>query len=279
MSQVQIFLPITDNRLLITVLNSGRTYTLTDCKGDSTRYYQLVKELADRFLSVISDEAVLREKIRTASTWKGVLRTFSRRERHVRKILQDLNKTLIPFLSGVDDHLRSISLADRLDGTLRTSKDQYLLYMLEIELTNRINHGSFSTAPWRMALIAHCLRDFREGCRSQPGDIEDRCKHCDLDCYVNMGSELLERYQIHPYVSVSMDHRGLFRHLKYDHPEMGVLGIACVPELVMGMRLCEGLDIPAVGVPLDANRCARWLGECLETTFNLEELERLIKNQ
>jgi hypothetical protein len=254
----------------------GRTYTLTDSKGDSTLYYQLVRELADRFLDIIPDETILREKIRTATTWKGFLRTFSQRKRHVRKILQELDKVLTPFLSDVDEHLRTLSLADRLDRTIRTSREQYLFYMLEIELTNRINSEGFSKAPWRMALIAHCLRDFRKGCQSRRGVIEDQCTGCDMDCYVNMGSELLERYQIHPYISVSMDHRKLFTHLKDDHPGMGVLGIACVPELVMGMRLCESLNVPAVGVPLDANRCSRWLEECLETTYSLKELERLI---
>ena len=74
-----------------------------------------------------------------------------------------------------------------------------------------------------------------------------------------------------------MEHRSLFKKLRVRHPDMGVLGIACIPELVSGLRLCEELKIPAVGVPLDANRCSRWLGESLETTFNLEELERLIK--
>jgi len=259
-------------------LSSGRTYTLTDSNGESTRYFQLVRDLADRFLDIIPDETVLREGIRNASTWKGVLNTFSRRERHVRKMLPDLASSLAPFLSGVEEHLRTLSLGDRFDRTMRTTRDQYLFFMLEIELTNRINREGFLKAPWRMALIAHCLRDFREGCRSTRGDIEDQCTHCDLDCYVNMGSELLERHQIHPYISVSMDQKNLFAELKDDHPEMGVLGIACVPELVMGMRLCEELNVPAVGVPLDANRCSRWLGECLETTFNLGELERLIKN-
>lgn len=258
-------------------MNPGRTYTLTDRNGDSTHYYQLVSELAGRFLDIIPDEAALREKIRTLSTWKGALSIFPRRERSVRKILQDLDDTLTPFLTDVEEHLRTLSLSDRFDRTIRTSREQYFLYMLEIELTNRINRESFSKAPWRMALIAHCLRDFREGCQSRRGDIEDQCTHCDLDCYVNMGSKLLERYQVHPYISVSMDHRRLFTRLKDDHPEMGVLGIACVPELVMGMRLCESLSIPAIGVPLDANRCSRWLEECLETTFNLGELERLIK--
>ena len=257
----------------------GRTYTLTDHKGDSTRYHNLVRDLADRILEVEPGETALREKIRNASTWIGVLKPSPGSWRRVRKILQDLDGALTPFLDGIDEHLRSLSVSDRFDPTIRTGRKQYLLYMLEIELTNRINRESFFKAPWRMALIAHCLRDFREHCRSKPGDMEDECTHCDPGCYVNTGSELLKRYHVHPYISVSMDHRRLFKQLKVTHPDMGVLGIACVPELVMGMRLCEGLDIPAVGVPLDANRCSRWLGECKETTYNLEELERLIKDQ
>jgi hypothetical protein len=263
--------------VLNTVLNPGRTYTLTDNKGDSSAYYQLVRELADSFLDIIPSEVALREMIRNASTWKDVLRILSRRGRHVRKILRDLDNVLAPFLTGVNEHLRTLSLADRLDRTMRTSREQYLIYMLEIELTNRINREKFSKAPWRMALIAHCLRDFKKGCQSIGGDIEDQCTGCDLDCYVNMGSELLKEHQIHPYISVSMDHQQLFRHLKEDHPDMGVIGIACIPELVAGMRLCEGFDIPAIGVPLDANRCSRWFGECLETTFNIQEMEKLIK--
>ena len=234
-------------------------------------------ELADRSLKTVPDACALREKVRKASTWKGALRPFHRGGDPVRKILRELDIKLTPFLPGVGEHLHNLSLADRLDRTIRTSKVQYLLYMLEIELTNRINQGEFSSSSWQMALIAHCLRDFRSDCRSENGDVESVCTGCCPDCYVNLGSELLKRYRIHPYISVSMEHRSLFKKLRVRHPDMGVLGIACIPELVSGLRLCEELKIPAVGVPLDANRCSRWLGESLETTFNLEELERLIK--
>jgi hypothetical protein len=258
-------------------LLSGRTYTLTDNSGDASRYYQIVREQVERLLQIVPGETELRDRIRAASGWKGLWRRFSRRERYFRKALEDLDRALSPFLCGVDDHLRSLSLADRFDPTLRTSRERYVLSMLEIDLTNRINRERFLSAPWRMALIAHCLRDFRVGCRSRRQDIEEQCTGCDPDCYINMGSEFLNRYRIKPCISVSMDHRRLFAQLKDDHPGLGVLGIACVPELVVGMRLCEAMGIPVVGVPLDANRCSRWLGECLETTFSLEELERLIK--
>jgi hypothetical protein len=36
------------------------------------------------------------------------------------------------------------------------------------------------------------------------------------------------------------------------------------------------LGIPPLGIPLDANRCARWMNKAHETSFNLGELERLI---
>jgi hypothetical protein len=45
----------------------------------------------------------------------------------------------------------------------------------------------------------------------------------------------------------------------------------------MGMRLCLSLGIPAVGIPLDANRCARWMSQAHETSYNFEQLEELLR--
>jgi len=73
-----------------------------------------------------------------------------------------------------------------------------------------------------------------------------------------------------------MDLERLFKEIKAEHHSVGALGIACVPELVAGMRLCIKLGIPAVGIPLDANRCARWMNKTSESSFNLRELEELI---
>jgi hypothetical protein len=56
----------------------------------------------------------------------------------------------------------------------------------------------------------------------------------------------------------------------------GVLGIACIPELVWGMRRCGRYGIPVVGIPLDANRCIRWMGSFNANSVNLEQLEKLV---
>jgi len=258
-------------------LFTGGSYSLRTSTGSSSVYYRLVGDLADRLRETVSDENSLREEVRRASTWRGLFEKLLPGRVSARRILRELDGVLGPFLSDLKEHLHSITLAERMDRTLRTERDQYLLFMLEIELTNRINNRGFEKAPWRMALLAHCLKDFKDTCVSRPAEVEEKCMGCSAECCINLGTQLLARYGIHTYISVSMDLRRVLGKLKVDHPQMGAVGIACIPELVMGMRLCEKMDIPVVGVPLDANRCARWVGKCLETTFNLEELERLIK--
>ena len=57
---------------------------------------------------------------------------------------------------------------------------------------------------------------------------------------------------------------------------IGILGIACIPELVWGMRMCMRLGNPVVGMPLDANRCVRWMGKFHENSVNLEKLNDLL---
>jgi hypothetical protein len=42
------------------------------------------------------------------------------------------------------------------------------------------------------------------------------------------------------------------------------------------MRNCRKINIPVVGIPLNANRCVRWFGEFLPNSVDLVELERLV---
>jgi hypothetical protein len=57
----------------------------------------------------------------------------------------------------------------------------------------------------------------------------------------------------------------------------GVLGIACIPELTMGMRNSRKNNIPVVGIPLNANRCVRWFGEFFPNNIDIAEIENLVK--
>lgn len=192
-------------------------------------------------------------------------------------IRKTLHEALHPYTTGVKEHLKSIPLSQRFDRTIGTKEEGYHLYMLEIELVNRIYREAFRKSGFKFALLPHCLRDFRPRCASASGDIEQVCMGCTDDCFINLGSVLLKKYGIHPYISITIDQEKLLRRLKAEHPDIGALGVACIPELARGMRLCMRLGIPAVGIPLNANRCGRWMKQAHETSFSLEELEELLR--
>jgi hypothetical protein len=258
---------------------TGKTYTLFGDDVSTDRYYSTIRNIADNLLHVCSDKEKLLLHIQGA----GVRRQLFKKSTGIidltliSLIRKNVHETLSAYTSGVEEHLRSLSLSQRVDETLRTKEKQYHLYMLEIELVNRIYKESFKKSEYKFALIPHCLRDFRPSCQSVPGDIEAVCMGCTEECFINLGSLLLKKYGISPYIAVEMDQERLFRKLKAEHPSIGALGVACIPELVRGMRLCIKLDIPPVGIPLNANRCSRWMKITQESSFSLEELEELIK--
>jgi hypothetical protein len=256
----------------------GKTYSLFAEGDDPERYYATIKRLADIFLQRCPGEKRLLDLIQEAEkkNWLRGLKTTKAERQTLRFIQRTLRESLSTYTRKVGEHLQSLPLAKRADSTLTTTEEQYHLYMLEIELVNRIYKEEFQRAAYKFALIAHCLRDYRPECRSEKGDIEAVCQGCTEDCFIRLGSVLLQKYGIDPYISIEIEQEGLFKKLKREHPSIGALGIACIPELARGMRLCIRTGIAPVGIPLNTNRCARWMSQAHETSFNLEELEKLL---
>lgn len=258
---------------------SGKTYSLCLDEQNSARYYKLIRALTDKLLTRCPDEKKLLTHVRNTSAQKSLIRKLSDRvaDKEIASFIwQTLRETLSVYTTRVGQHLKSLPISQRFDPILRTKEEQYHLYMIEIELVNRIYREAFRQSSYKFALIAHCLRDFRPECKAYSGDYETVCRGCTKDCSVHLGSILLKKYDIHPYISITMDLEKLFKKIKAEYKSVGALGIACVPELTMGMRLCIAMDIPPVGIPLDSNRCARWMKEAHETSFNMEELEKLM---
>ena len=258
----------------------GKTYSLFGNEAGTEKYYSTVKDLTNLFLQQCPDEKRLLMQVRKAGEKAPLLKKRGKGETDL-SLISLIKETLRHFLpeytTGVARHLRDLQLSKRFDETLTTKEEQYHLFMIEIELVNRIYREPFKKSDYKIALLPHCLRDFRPQCHMVQGDIDAVCRGCTEDCFINLGSLLLKKYDIRPYIAVERDQESLFRKLKEAHPDIGALGIACIPELAAGMRLCIRLGIPPVGIPLDANRCARWMKEARESSFDLRELEELIR--
>lgn len=261
----------------------GKTYTLCGNSASTGEYYRKIGALADRVLERDPNITAVIAALVRLSRKKRLLRKEARardpRQSLLRFVLHESREILAPHTTAVKAHREELSLLKRWDATLFTSEEQYHLFMLLIELGNRAWGEAFRTAKRRVAFLPYCLRDLSATCRSCPGELDMACKGCSRDCFVNRVSTLLREAGVEPYIWMNADLKKLLRDLREKEGSLGVMGVACVPELFHGMRMCMGLKLPVVGIPLNANRCIRWMGAFHPTSVDLEAVRNLVRGK
>ena len=257
----------------------GRTYTLFG-SGDTTLiWYKTVSDLASEIIEKYGDLHFILRTIQNYSRKKRLLKKIAAQPDNtspISFILNRISNVLNEYTLDVEAWLKSLPLIKFGDRGLRTTRLQYYLYMLEIELTNRIYAASFRSAGKKIALLPHCLRDFTVECKAAPDGFDYKCRHCSKICYQNAVTTLLDKNGINAYIWMGANLKKEVRSMIKCGMTLGILGIACIPELVAGMRECQKYNLPVVGLPLDANRCARWFGDFHKNSVNLEMLQRLV---
>ncbi len=256
----------------------GKTYSLYNGNIDTDAYYESISVFADTCLQQYDDIDTLLTIVREMSTSKRKLKklSYSSSDTIESQILHTFRKEFSSLTKNVATHLQELSFKQKFDKTLSASEEQYFLYMLEIELVNRANSTAFRGSEMKLAFLPHCLRDLTVECQSTNRGIDYMCKGCSKICNINFISKRLRRHGVTPYIWMTANLRSLFKRLRKEGTSLSVLGIACIPELVHGMRMCARAHVPVVGIPLDANRCARWWGEFYHNSVNIKQLEILL---
>ena len=258
----------------------GKTYSLYSGKDDTDEFYSVLSDLVDTFLLPFAEsEEQLLSIIRKYSNKKRTLRTERKKsfsDSLIAKLLVETESRLSKYFTAIDDHLKDLSLAEKCDSTLTTSREQYLLYVMEIELVNRLNIEKFGSSESKYAFLPHCLHDLDKDCLSASDGTDYVCKSCSKNCSINSISKLMKLRNIKAYIWRESDLKKIFKLARSNGQSIGVFGVACVPELVNGMRLCARYDVPAIGVPLDANRCIRWMGDFYPNSVNEKKILSLL---
>jgi hypothetical protein len=256
----------------------GKTYSLYAQKSSTNHFYEQIQYLIDLCLNIYLDKTELLNILKKASKKSAFQKKEinAKRNPELFELLSNLKSFLGFYITDLENHLSNLSISKRFDKTLSTSEYQYYLYMIEIELVNRICKEDFIKCERKIALLPHCLRDLSRKCMSEPLGMDYVCKSCSKNCYINSASKALKEHKVEPYIWMTASQRTLFKKETEGKTGLGVLGIACIPELVRGMRMCLKKNLPVVGIPLDANRCARWMGEFHPNTINLEKLIELV---
>lgn len=258
----------------------GKTYTLFGNTDSTAAYYQTIRSIADKILHEYDMDSVLKA-IKKYSPKKEYLRQIIKKSEINSLIsfcLISVHDELKQFTLKTSEHLKNLSPLKFWDRRISTTEEQYHLYMLEIEITNRKNKIKFLQCKDKISLHPYCLRDLSVTCKAVKNEFDYQCRSCSKTCYQNNASRILKEYNIKPYIWMGASINKPANEANRNGGSFGILGIACIPELVYGIRRCMSKNIPVVGIPLNANRCIRWFGEFRHNSVDLNELENLIKN-
>lgn len=259
----------------------GKTYSLLDENGRTESFYQMIKKLADKYIVDYNSLADFLDHIQSISKNKRKLKHYlktSNPDSKNSELLKKLHQVFQYHTRFIKKHLKSLPFWKFRDRRLATNEPQYHLYMLEVELFNRLNKSKFQQSDYKIALLPHCLRDLSKNCKADKEGFDVVCMSCSKNCFINEASNILKEYDIHPYIWMRADFKKLGKQLKLENKSLGILGIACIPELMAGLRKCQKYGIPAIGIPLNANCCPRWFGEFFPTSINTDQLKNLLMN-
>lgn len=258
---------------------NGKTYSLFGKSDSTSGYYETIGMLADKILELNPDPRYLIDNITKFSSKKKILKRALERKMSgnlLADILNLIHPQLKKYTENTEEHLKTLPLSKILDRRLATTREQYHLYMIEIELSNRLFASEFIKADKKIALMPYCLQDFTVKCKSEKNGFDYQCRHCSAKCFQNHANTILKTHGIEPYIWMGGNMKQLAKYTLKERRSFGVLGIACIPELTWGMRDCRNNNIPVVGIPLNANRCVRWFGEFFPNSIDLTRLEKLL---
>ena len=192
-------------------------------------------------------------------------------------MLHRMDSELAEYVPGLQHHLKEVSFIKNFsDKDMLNSREQYYLNMFEFELVNRIHKNKFQEANFMIALLPYCLKETQTKCKANSEEIDFVCSGCLQTCYINKLSKVLKDQGVNPYILSSGNLKPIFSKLARKHGSIAVLGISCIVELIRGMRFCMKANLPVIGIPLNANRCPRWMGGFFETSVDLSALEKIL---
>jgi hypothetical protein len=74
------------------------------------------------------------------------------------------------FTLKTNEYLKNLPVLKIWDRQLATTEDKYHLYMIEIELANRMNQSLFQNADRKISLQPYCLQDLTANCKASRAD-------------------------------------------------------------------------------------------------------------
>ena len=127
----------------------------------------------------------------------------------------------------------------------------------------------------RALLLPGCMRRSQQICKARETELGLRCTECLKNCNVHKLTDMGDKYGFEVYV-ISHESSAFSKSSKEDRDELGIIGVACISNLIAGGWKSDSLGIPAQCVLLDYATCNNhWNEEGIPTDINVNQLMKL----
>lgn len=168
---------------------------------------------------------------------------------------------------------------NREDYGLATRKEiEYHMNMIAAEILNRALRDRFMAAKRKIVLLPTCMQ-IEEGkiCRARQEGIERKCTGCNVQCNVGKASNELKKYEVDVYLIPHSSNFSKTLQRWQDVPDVALVGVACVLNLLLGGYEMIGLDIPSQCVYLNYCSCKKhWDEKGVTTSVDIKQLFRIL---
>ncbi len=156
------------------------------------------------------------------------------------------------------------------------SEVEYHLNMVGAAILNRVLKTAFQRTANQTVLLPTCMSSGNP-CRAKRSGKDLICTHCSLHCRISQISQNLEKEGIR---TVLIPHSSKFTQwLKpyANQQETGLVGVACILNLLKGGYEMKNLNIPSQCVFLDHCGCKKhWHNEGIPTDLNFKQLQSVM---
>lgn len=158
---------------------------------------------------------------------------------------------------------------------------EYHLNMVGAEIMNRIYRKEFTATSKKAVILPACMRSRPETeCRAVTDGGAMHCKSCSAGCIV---SRLTLLGKQRGFKVIVIPHTSSLSSSKTEKPlldnDTGVVGVACILNLISGGWMMRSMGVPVQCVLLDYCGCKNhWSREGIPTGINFKQLERVLGN-
>ncbi len=179
------------------------------------------------------------------------------------------------YLPNLDAYLNALPQNKEDIFLCSKNKEQYYLNMVGAEIMNIAFLEDFKNTKGKMIILPGCMVLNKEDCQAKPTKWGNSCTGCTFNCPVNKINRVVNDNNIDVYI---VHHESdLYKNAQLDDENIGIIGIACVLNLLSGGWKATRIGLIPQCVLLEYCGCKHWHEKGIGTNININELLSKIK--